>query len=163
MQERNEENYLLKRAFGPLERLLELSVIVMFIVVMIEVVMRYILHGSVAWSSEVCETLLVWLAFVGGAVALLYDEHMRISFLVDNIKTTALRKPVFLVGIALTVLFLISGIIGGAELVRRTWNMTTTTLQIPAGIMYAAFPVGCLLMLIVTLSQLLSALKKRGD
>ncbi len=140
---------LLKRAFRPLELLLICSVIVVFVVVLIEVVSRYIFHQSIAWGSEVCQTLLVWITFIGAAVALVGGEHMEINIMMDRIRSRAVKKLLMLIGDIATMIFLVCGTVGGVRLVRKTWNMTTTTLQIPAGILYLAFPLGCALMIVV--------------
>ncbi|MBQ9882581.1 MAG: TRAP transporter small permease [Synergistes sp.] len=140
---------LLKRAFRPLELLLICSVIVVFVVVLIEVVSRYIFHQSIAWGSEVCQTLLVWITFIGAAVALVGGEHMEINIMMDRIRSRGVKKLLMLIGDIATMIFLVCGTVGGVRLVKKTWNMTTTTLQIPAGILYLAFPLGCALMIIV--------------
>jgi len=44
--------------------------------------------------------------------------------------------------------FLVVGLVSGYEVVLRTWPLRTTTLQLPAGVLYLAFPAGCLLMLL---------------
>ena len=149
-------NDFLKRAYRPLELLLILSVIVVFTVVLVEVVSRYIFHQSIAWGAEVCQTLLVWMTFIGAAVALVGGEHMEIHVAMDRVGSPMIKK------ILAILLFLACGIIGGVRLVQRTWSMTTTTLQIPAGILYMAFPIGCLLMMIVVLRNIVRLFGREG-
>ena len=131
-----EKKDTLKRAYRPLELFVILAVTVVFIVVMMEVVSRYIFHQSIAWGGEVCQTLLVWITFIGSAAALLTNK------LVLFIRELAI------------LIFVCVGTAGGVKLVERTWNMTTTTLQIPAGVLYLAFPVGCALMIPVVLHNI---------
>ena len=155
-------NDLLKRAYRPLELLLRSGVIVVFAVVLVEVVSRYIFHRSIAWGSEVCQTLLVWMTFLGAAVALVGGEHMEINIMMDRIKSRTLKKFLLLIGDLAILLFLVCGAAGGVRLVQRTWGMTTTTLQIPAGILYLAFPIGCALMMIVILRNITRLFGREG-
>ncbi|MBR4401609.1 MAG: TRAP transporter small permease [Synergistes sp.] len=140
---------MLKRAFRPLELLLICSVVIVFVVVLIEVVSRYIFHQSIAWGSEVCQTLLVWITFIGAAVALVGGEHMEINIMMDRIRSRGVKKVLMFIGDIAMMIFLVCGTVGGVNLVKKTWSMTTTTLQIPAGILYLAFPLGCALMIVV--------------
>ncbi len=150
---------LLKRVFRPLELLLTLGVVVIFAVVLIEVASRYLLHQSIAWGSEVCQTLLVWITFIGGAVALFYNEHMEIDLLLNRASSPRVRAMMLLAGDIAILAFLVYGTIGGVKLVDKTWNMTTTTLQMPAGVLYLAFPAGCILMVAVVLSRMTALVK----
>ena len=76
-------NDFLKRAYRPLELLLISGVITVFAVVLLEVVSRYIFRQSIAWGAEVCQTILVWMTFLGAAVALVGGEHMEINVVMD--------------------------------------------------------------------------------
>lgn len=160
MSEKNSD--LLKRAFRPLEFLLIGSVIIVFVVVLVEVVSRYIFRHSIAWGSEVCQTLLVWVTFIGAASALAGGEHMEINLVMDRIKSAAVKKLLLLAGYLATLIFLVCGTSGGVQLVKKTWSMTTTTLQIPAGILYLAFPVGCALMIVVVLRNIIRLFGREG-
>ncbi len=152
----------LKRAYRPLELLLILAVIAVFAVVLVEVTLRYVFHQSIAWGAEVCQTLLVWMTFIGAAVALVGGEHMEISIFLDRVRAPLMKKILLFVGDAAILLFLVCGTAGGVRLVQRTWSMTTTTLQIPAGVLYLAFPVGCVLMTIVVLRNMIRLFRREG-
>ena len=92
-----EKKDTLKRAYRPLELFVILAVTVVFIVVMMEVVSRYIFHQSIAWGGEVCQTLLVWITFIGSAAALLTNDHMEINIVLDRIHSPAAKKLVLFI------------------------------------------------------------------
>ena len=144
-----EKKDTLKRAYRPLELFVILAVTVVFIVVMMEVVSRYIFHQSIAWGGEVCQTLLVWITFIGSAAALLTNDHMEINIVLDRIHSPAAKKLVLFIRELAILIFVCVGTAGGVKLVERT-----TTLQIPAGVLYLAFPVGCALMIPVVLHNI---------
>ena len=154
---------ILKRAFRPLEFMLMLGVLATFLVVLLEVVSRYIFHHSIAWGGEVCTTLLVWITFVGGAVALLDNGHMCVDLVMNRITSPGVKKFLGAIGFLAILAFAVCGAFGGWKLAMRTWNMMTTTLQIPAGILYLAFPVGCALIALVCLHHVFAALRTKGE
>ena len=143
--------------------MLMLGVLATFLVVLLEVVSRYVFHHSIAWGGEVCTTLLVWITFIGGAVALLDGGHMCVDLVMNRISSPGVKKVLRVIGSLAMLAFAVCGAFGGWKLALRTWNMTTTTLQIPAGILYLAFPVGCVLIAIVCLRQFFAALGTKGE
>ncbi|MBP8675159.1 MAG: TRAP transporter small permease subunit, partial [Acetomicrobium sp.] len=71
-----------------------------------------------------------------------------IRLVLDFLPWPFLRKGLEVIGNLFLIAFLIVGIWSGCLVVTRTWGLRTTTLQIPAGILYLALPVGCLFMVI---------------
>ena len=140
---------LIGRVLAPFDVLLTAAVVVVTLEVLVEVVCRYVLQMPLAWGAEVSQTLLVWITFIGAALALYRGEHMVISLLVNKAPSPALRRTVLAIGHLAVLAFLVLGFWAGCQVVERTWSMRTTTLQIPAGILYLAFPFGCLLMILV--------------
>ena len=157
----SEKKNILERAYRPLELCLTAAVCIIFLQVLAEVVSRYVFSFSIAWGQELAETLIVWITFIGASVAMLRAEHMAINILYNRLKNKALAK--FFIFIAnLTVLFfLVCAVYSGVELVKRTWEMKTVTMEIPAGVLYLAFPVGCALMLIVNLRDIFALFGRR--
>ncbi len=48
----------------------------MVIIVFANVVSRYYLQFSLAWSEEIARFMLVWLVFLGSFLAYIHDEHL---------------------------------------------------------------------------------------
>ena len=142
------------RVLAPFDILLTAAVVVVVLEVLVEVAFRYVLHRPLAWGAEVSQTLLVWITFVGAAPALYRGEHMVISMVVDKVPSPRLRRALLVAGQLVVLGFLVLGVWAGWLVVDRTWSLRTTTLQIPAGVLYLAFPTGCLLMIIVALHDL---------
>lgn len=144
----------------PFDVLLITAVIVICLEVLVEVFFRYVLHLPLAWGAEVSQTLLVWLTFVGAALALYRGEHMVIKLAVSKVSSPAVRRLIQGVAYLAVLGFLVLGTWAGWQVVERTWSMQTTTLQIPAGVLYLAFPTGCFLMIFVTLRDLVRLWKE---
>ncbi|HDQ93669.1 MAG TPA: TRAP transporter small permease [Synergistetes bacterium] len=140
-------NRVLDLIFGAVEFLLSIALLLIFAEVVIEVSARYIFLAPIPWGAEFSKTLLVWLTFLGSAAAMRRGEHMVVSLVVEAIPSPKLKKAVEILADAVMLLFLLIGIWAGWQVVMRTWALRTTALQIPAGILYLAFPVGCVLMI----------------
>ena len=148
------------KVFRFLDILLALAVAATFLEVLTEVFFRYILDTPLSWGGELSQTILVWITFIGASVLLYQGEHMVIDLLVKRIASPAGRKVLRFAGSAAVLLFLLFGTVAGWQVVTRTWEMRTTAMQIPAGILYLAFPAGCLLMVLVVLRDLAALVRR---
>lgn len=151
----DEENKgFVARLFQGLDKFLILGVIVTFVEVLLEVAFRYILNRPLTWGGELSQTFLVWITFVGAASVLLQGGHIAIDMVVPMIPFEKARRLLRLLGSLAVLAFTVIGFWAGWQVVLRTWAMRTTAMQIPSGILYLAFPVGCLLTIPVTLRDI---------
>lgn len=104
------------------------------------VVVHNFFHGDIAWTTEFCELLMVWVTFLGGAAATRRGSHMVVNELVNRVKgdkrryaDAAIQAVVF---ITLGLLFWYG--IGIAEAGRLS---TLTVLGWPMLTQYVALPV----------------------
>lgn len=141
-------NRFINGIFRAVEGFLSIALLVVLTEVIVEVSARYIFHAPLAWGAEVSQTLLVWITFMGAADAFRRKDHMSVSFIYDAIPSRKVRKGVDNLSTLILAIFLVVGFWSGWQVVARTWSMQTTALQIPAGILYLALPVGFMIMLI---------------
>ena len=77
---------LIDNIYKALETVIRFLVLVllglMVVIVFANVVTRYYLHFSLAWSEEVTRFMLVWLVFLGSFLAYINDEHLGLDILV---------------------------------------------------------------------------------
>lgn len=121
-----------------------------FMIVLVFVnVIFHITGGDIAWTTELCELLMVWVTFLGGAAAARRGTHMTITEFLDKLGPTRRRIAdgaiqSLCVGILLLMVWY------GAQIVTSTWSNELTVLQIPMGIQYLALPVGAGAMAVFT-------------
>ena len=53
---------------------------VIFVITIVTVFTRYILNFVPSWSEEVPRYLLVWITYLGAALAVKYKEHISLDF-----------------------------------------------------------------------------------
>lgn len=62
----------------------------MALVILLQVIFRYVFNHSLFWSEELGRMLLVWLSFMGASVAYKRKAHMGVAVVVSRLPT-ALR------------------------------------------------------------------------
>jgi TRAP-type C4-dicarboxylate transport system permease small subunit len=103
------------------------------------VLVRNLLHGDIAWTTEFCELLMVWVTFLGGAAATRRGAHMVVGELVARLSGGARRAAdaaiqlVVLITLALLVWYGIGIADAGrmSELTVLGWPMATQYVALP--------------------------------
>src|SRR5680860_1163704 len=133
----------------------------MSLIVAGNVFFRFILNSSLSWADELAQILLVWLTFIGAALAVKERTHYVLNYLTDKLKGNA-QRAVWILQQALTLLSIIILLYFSAIVTWeiRFWVMPAT--EISRAFVYAACPLGCLLMLYYSVRNLLSDFKKRN-
>lgn len=116
------------------------------------VLSRYILKTDVSWSSEMCTLLLIWMSFVGGAMAVRRNAHLGVTEFIMGLSPGARSKADAMV-LALTALALSLLVWFGTTLTIQSWDNIAIAIRISNGWWYLAMPVGCALMLIFISNQ----------
>ena len=138
----------LERHFVQANRgLLILLLTAMVVVTFVNVVMRYTGESSFLWGEEVGRHLMIWLAFVGGGLALRSGAHIGVDSLERSLPPRAARAVRAAIALILLVLF-VALMIEGIDYAWRTRFQASAALQISMAWVYAGMPIGCLLMLV---------------
>ena len=117
------------------------------VALVVEVIFRYLLTGSLLWVEELSRFLFLWSAFIGAAVAVGKGQHFSLRSLVDALPRAARRAAgvtSFLAVFALALLLLVEG----WGLARFAAPQMSTVLDISRFWFYLAIPVGGALMLL---------------
>jgi len=122
----------------------------MVVIVFANVVSRYYLHVSLAWSEEIARFMLVWLVFLGSFLAYIHDEHLGLDILVKLFPPT-LRKLVAFFTNILVVFALYAVMEGGYLMMMANFDWLSAAAEIPQGYIYAIIPICCGLMILQTI------------
>ena len=120
---------------------------VMTITIIIQVFLRYILSYSLSWSEEVARYLMIWVAFLGGSLALKKGLHIGVELVVTRLDPGVKRWVVFFSQL-LIFLFLVFLTIGGIELTWAVRDQSSPALLFSMSLAYLSAPVGGLFMAI---------------
>jgi TRAP-type C4-dicarboxylate transport system permease small subunit len=122
-------------------------VITVFLVVLLQVLLRYLFAYPSPWSEEVARFCFVWLSMLGAALAVERRAHFRFDLLVIRL-APALRTPMKAFAMVLTATIAIGLVVTGVALVRLAIGQRSPALDLPMPWVYGAVPVAGVLMLI---------------
>jgi TRAP-type C4-dicarboxylate transport system permease small subunit len=148
------------------ELLAEIGLIGLLLIVIHEVIVRYVFDSPTLYSVELSEYLLVLVVFMSIGWVLKEDRHVAVTFVVDRLPER-MRLGLKLLTSLLTMAFL--GIIvwkgGKTTLTAYTGNYhSSSLLDFPMWIPYALIPLGALvlsLQYIVKIGELIRSLTDR--
>ena len=140
--------HVIYRAIEQLMRWTTIVLLVMMVVIVFSnVVSRYYLHASLAWSEEVARFMLVWLVFIGSFLAYIHDEHLGLDILVAKMPPT-MRKAVGFCTNMMILFALYAVMEGGYLLMRDNFDWLSPAAEIPQGYVYFIVPFVCGLMML---------------
>ncbi len=122
------------------------------------VVSRYYLNASLAWSEEISRFLLIWTVFLGAILAYAKDEHLSLDMVVSFLSLK--RQRVFAIIVDLLVMLAMVFIIkGGYSLTVDNFDWTSPAAEIPYGWVYLVVPVSGLVMFLQAAVKLFCHIK----
>lgn len=149
--------------FRILDRLLDLSLsavlAAMAAIVSANVFCRFVLNFSLYWGDEAAQALLVWLTFLGAAVAV--RDHSHYSF--DYLARSSTGTRALVVGVlsrTITILALLGLLYWSLQVAWgiRPWIMPA--MEVSRVWVYAAGPVGCAFMLLYAVRDLVELVRR---
>jgi len=116
-------------------------------IIFVNVALRYLTNQSIEWAEEVSRHMMIWLTFLGAGPVLRYGGHIAIENLQDALPRS------FAIAIRAFVAILLFAFFGfmvwyGWLYMGRTMFQLTAATQIPFAYIYAAMPVGGLLLIV---------------
>lgn len=116
-------------------------IVVMVLLVLWQVIARYILSSPSSFSEALTRYLFVWLVLVTSTYAFGCREHMRIEVLLSSM-SERIRKYVN-IGIEVVTIIFSACIMtfGGSVITRMQMVQTDSSLHIPMGVIYSIIPV----------------------
>lgn len=119
----------------------------MAVIIFVNVALRYLTNQSIEWAEEVSRHMMIWLTFLGAGPVLRYGGHIAVENLQD-----ALPRPLAIItrAVVAALLFAFFGFMiwYGWLYMGRTMFQLTAATQIPFAYIYAAMPVGGVLLVV---------------
>lgn len=115
------------------------------ILLFVQVISRYCLGHSVAWTEELAQVMFVWMLYFGIAAAVRKRKFLRIEFLLDRVSPN-LKRAMLILSNLIQGAFNIIMIGPVCSIISGMGDAKTSLLRIPKSLAYAIIP----LMLILT-------------
>jgi TRAP-type mannitol/chloroaromatic compound transport system permease small subunit len=139
---------------------LSLFILLMMLILLVEVVLRYLFHAPTIWSYETCQHLFAGYAILGGAYVLLYRGHVRMDVLYLQFSPRG-QAILDVLTYLLFFLFIVVMLVYGVEDAVWSWSIkevSKTPFHPPMYPLRTALPVGAFLILLQGLAHFIRAL-----
>ena len=133
------------------------------LIVAAQVIFRYVFNNSLTWVEELARYLFIWMIFLGAALALRDETHIRIDLLINRlpVRISSILKAVNLI---LTIVFIELAIVLGFILVGRTANTQSPALSLPVNyVYYASLPTAFLLGLYYESKKAMRLIRRKNN
>ena len=111
----------------------------MFACVLAQVVFRYFFGDPLVWSDELGRYLFVWCSFLGWVIAARKRSHLSVSIVAERLAPNG-RALLALLGAIAAIAFAALLVYYGVRIAARNWDVETTSLAMPMGVVYAIVP-----------------------
>ncbi|MFA6508635.1 MAG: TRAP transporter small permease [Treponemataceae bacterium] len=121
----------------------------MFLVLLGQVISRYVFNSAFSWSEELALILFIWSIYFGATAAIRRHQHLRLEIVLD--KVSPKLKLIFIIfGNFCFALFNCIILIGVMPIVQRLFASGTATavLEIPKWFNYSILPTIFVLMIV---------------
>jgi len=144
---KNVSNILRKYLHLIEELVMVLSLIIIFVFVTIQVILRYAFDSGIMWALELVGFLFVLMGMIGMAIAIKEKMHINLNILVEK-APRALAKIMKITSDLVVLSFLFILFISGMIFANGVKAQTAVMLNIPMRIVYFIIPLGAVLMII---------------
>ena len=119
----------------------------MSVIIFANVALRYLTNASIEWAEEVSRHMMIWLTFLGAGLVLRYGGHIAVENLQDALPR---RGGVVMRAVVAVLLLAFFGFMVwyGWLYMQRTLFQLTAVTQIPFAYIYAAMPIGGILLIV---------------
>jgi len=135
--------------------------VVLSVDLMLGVFSRYVLARTFTWYDEIARAAFVWVVFLGAAVGVKRGAHFRLHLLVD-VLPASLQRAARGLGLLVVLAFSVVLIQQGRAFMELGRVQTLPVSGVSKAWVYAAMPVGGILIILYTVPRLWRVLVGRG-
>ncbi len=154
---------MVKKIWDNLEEyLLVYSLMFSLGLIFVQVVLRYCLGYSLSWSEELARYLFLWQTWIGASYAVKEHKHLRIDIIQNFIKGERQKIRFELFVLLIWLIFSITIVYQSGILIKLIYlrRQLSPALQLPMAVAYASVCVGCGLMAIRLVQEIMDYIKK---
>ena len=122
-------------------------VITVAVVVLLQVLMRYLFAYPNPWSEEVSRFCFIWMSLLGASLAVEHRAHFGFDQVTKGLAPRAKRAVESFAG-AVVLVFALLLVATGIALMDLTMGERSAALNLPVALVYAAVPVSGALMVV---------------
>lgn len=129
-----------------------LSTSVIFVILVVNTVLRYATGASLQWANEVPELLFPWLVMSGVVLASLHGAHIATTFLMDAVAASVRRSVAIVSWLVVAALY---ATLSGAtfRMLEVVHDEKSPILRLPGSITYACVMAGMVMLALLALQS----------
>lgn len=136
--------------------------VAMVVTVFIAVVFRYLFGLGFSWSDEMPRFFLLWLVYLGAAVVVADDDHIRITILDELLDNKGKKWLRFVQTIGLIV-YAVLVVRYSLDTMSLQAHAVSASMRLPMQFVYSVFPIAGCLMLLHSVVNMLCTLTNRKE
>ncbi len=118
-----------------------------FILVMAQILFRYVIKISAPWTEEAARYLMIWMALLTAGLAFQKGQHFNIDFLIGRLRVRA-QNRISLFTAFFTAIFILCIILWGVPFATLGFFTISPGLEITMFLPYLAIPVAGVVMML---------------
>jgi TRAP-type transport system small permease protein len=144
--------------------LLALMLGVMSILIILQVISRFVINLPLTWSEELSRYLMIYIVFLGASLAMRHNKLISIELLPETLTGNKRRFVIILVMI-ISIIFFAILFKQGIDMLPLVQMQSSPGLQLSMALPYASIPIGSFLLALNSLAVILDelSLKKEGE
>ncbi len=146
---------VLKRS-SVVEIIIALQAATLSVIVMLQVIFRYVLNNPLAWTEEMARFLLIWIVLLGAAIGIKRKSHFSLDIVTKKFSQTAQDRLQFATDVFLFVLIFDVMVYNGVYLTNLTLRQISPALHIPMSYVYSSVLAGGVLSCCYIMEDILS-------
>jgi TRAP-type C4-dicarboxylate transport system permease small subunit len=139
--------------------------VVLVVVVLWGVFTRHVMQDQVRWSEELARLLLVWISFLGGAIAYIDDKHLGVDLFVSRLDPAAASVAAIFCHLLVLGFGLFVMGVGGTRIVMDRFDsgQLLPALQLNRAWFYLAIPVSGWLISLFAVGNLIAFSRRNNS
>lgn len=153
------------KALTTLRKITNAIVTVLFAVVVTLVLIQVFtrtFHMSQTWIDEISKFVFVWLTYLGGAITVRKGANITFDLILEGVHGKTYKVLFTFVNIVCIVFLVAMAVLGTQQAWANRVQVSTMT-RVNMGLMNAAIPIGCVLMIIAQVENYFATLKKKAE
>ena len=143
------------------DALVALLFAVLVVLVLIQVFTR-MLHMSQTWIDEISKFVFVWVTYLGGAITVRKGANITFDLILEGVHGKTYKVLFTFVNIV-CIIFLAAMAVLGTQAAWANRVQLSTMTRVNMGLMNAAIPIGCVLMIIAQIEYYFSTMKTKKE
>ncbi len=132
---------------------------VMFIIVMLGILTRYVMVRPLFWTAELSRYLMIYMVFIGGALSFRNEKHPSLNFVIDKLPKKYRQVWDLVIDVFVLVVLCVF-MYAGWHMISQKLVGRTPALRVSYRFIYLAIPLGGLTMTIETILRMIGRVKK---